>query len=250
MAGTGLPLRKKSNTPGAYQEAEADPGAYETELACSICAVNDFSWKREIIEEVEAAFSPERPNTYREAVEEKDRKRALQLHAWNTAIGAALYGPLQSLEITLRTAINCQLVNEFGISWYENMNGVLDKVALNRVANAQQELQRTGRSVSAPQIVAILPFVFWVSLTGRGGPRIDRSKSNYETMLWRPVLRQAFPYSKSLLRNDVYIMLNRLRNLRNRIAHHEPIFTRHLEKDYREILKLVGWTGYVQKWRN
>ena len=45
MAGTGLSLRKKSNTPGAYQVAEADPGAYETELACNICAVNDFSWK-------------------------------------------------------------------------------------------------------------------------------------------------------------------------------------------------------------
>ena len=237
----GLSLRKKSNTPVAYQEAEADPGAYETDMAFNKSAVKDFSRMCEILDAVEAALSPERLNTYRDAVEEKDRKLAMQLHAWNTAIGAALYGPLQSLEITLRNAINCQLISKFGVSWYENMNDVLDAGALDRIASAQQELLRARRNVSASQIVAKLPFGFWVSLTGRGGPRNDRSKSNYEMMLWRPALRLAFPYRDSLMRNDVYNSLNRLRDLRNRIAHHEPIFTRNLEKDHEEILNLVGW---------
>ena len=216
-------------------------GLTNTDMAYNKSAVKDFSRKCEILDPVEAALSPERLNTYRDAVEEKDRKLALQLHAWNTAIGAALYGPLQSLEITLRNAINCQLISKFGVLWYERMNGVLDTVALDRIARAREELQRAGCNVSASQIVAKLPFGFWVSLTGRGGPRNDRSKSNYEMMLWRPALRLAFPYCDSLSRNDVYKSLNRLRDLRNRIAHHEPVFTRNLEKEHEEILKLVGW---------
>lgn len=97
----GLSLRKKSNTPVAYQEAEADPGAYGTDMAFNKSAVKDFSRMCEIFD----------------AVEEKDRKLAMQLHARNTAIGAALYGPLQSLEITLRNTINCQLISKFGVSW-------------------------------------------------------------------------------------------------------------------------------------
>ena len=236
-----MSLRKKSNTPVAYQEAEADPGAYETDMAFNKSAVKDFSRKCEILDAVEAALSPERLNTYRDAVEKKDRKLALQLHAWNTAIGAALYGPLQSLEITLRNAMNCQLISKFGVSWYEHMNDVFDTGALSRIAKARKELEGAGRNVSASRIVAKLPFGFWVLLTGRGGPRYGRSKSNYEMMLWRPALRLAFPYCDSLSRNDVYKSLNRLRDLRNRIAHHEPIFTRNLEADHEEILKLVGW---------
>ncbi|WP_216644572.1 hypothetical protein [Candidatus Thiodictyon syntrophicum] len=31
------------------------------------------------------------------------------------------------------------------------------------------------------------------------------------------------------------------RTLRNRIAHHEPIFTRHLEADYRSLVNVTGW---------
>lgn len=73
------------------------------------------------------------------------------------------------------------------------MNDLLDAGALDRIASAQQELLRARHNVSASQIVAKLPFGFWVSLTGRGGPRNDRSKSNYEMMLWRPALRLASP---------------------------------------------------------
>ena len=241
FAGMGLSLSKKSNTPVAYHEAEADPGLTNTDMAYNKSAVKDFSRKCEILDAVEAALSPERLNTYRNAVEERDRKLALQLHAWNTAIGAALYGPLQSLEITLRNAINYQLISKFGVSWYENMDEVLDMGALGQIARAREELQRADREVSASQIVAKLPFGFWVTLTGRGGRRNGRSKSNYEMTLWRPALRLAFPYCDSLSRNDLYKSLKRLRDLRNRIAHHEPIFTRNLEADHEEILKLVGW---------
>jgi hypothetical protein len=39
-----------------------------------------------------------------------------------------------------------------------------------------------------------------------------------------------------------------VRVLRNRIAHHEPIFDRRLDVTYREILKLLGWLCPDSQW--
>ncbi len=36
-----------------------------------------------------------------------------------------------------------------------------------------------------------------------------------------------------------------IRKLRNRIAHHEPIFTRALVTDYRRIVAMIGWRSRV-----
>jgi hypothetical protein len=36
-------------------------------------------------------------------------------------------------------------------------------------------------------------------------------------------------------------LLDYLRTFRNRIAHHEPIFGRHLAADYTSILEVAGW---------
>ena len=87
--------------------------------------------------------------------------------------------------------------------------------------------------------MANLSFGFWVSLVGPGGKRGNNCEANYEKTLWRPALRQAFRYPKPLLRKEVHIRLDRLRNLRNRIAHHEPILARDLEKDHQDILELA-----------
>lgn len=58
--------------------------------------------------------------------------------------------------------------------------------------------------------------------------------------LWRPVLHKAFPHAK-LPRKDVHNPLDQLRLLRNRIAHHEPIFQRPLADDYQSILLILSW---------
>jgi hypothetical protein len=43
----------------------------------------------------------------------------------------------------------------------------------------------------------------------------------------------------AIRRQTIYNDLEQLRKLRNRIAHHEPIFTRQLVDDYQKILDLV-----------
>ena len=202
--------------------------------------VKSFSWTNGTLDALEAALSRERLRTYFDAAR-GDQEKALRLHAWNTAVSAGLYGPLQGLEVILRNAMHRRLADVYGPAWYDDPSPGLDKGAVDRVARARSELARAGRGDNAPSIVAALSFGFWVSLTGAGGRLSTGLKANYEMTLWRPVLRQAFPHCKILTRKQVHEPLNGLRVLRNRIAHHEPIFARDLTADHQCILDLAGW---------
>ena len=208
-------------------------------MADSRSGVTNLSAECDILEAVESALSHERLSVYLEEPE-NDRKSALRLHVWNTAVSAALYGPLQGLEITLRNAMNRELVKKHGRAWYDNMDDLLDKGALERIKTAKG-LKPADLNDNASQIVANLSFGFWVALAGRGGPRNDGYKANYDKMLWRPTLRWAFRNRDSLSRHEAYGSLNGLRNLRNRIAHHKPIFVLDLEKYHQNILELASW---------
>ena len=67
--------------------------------------------------------------------------------------------------------------------------------------------------------------------------------------LWRPALRRAFPHRMPLTRKQAHRPLNAPRQLRNRIAHHEPIFARPLLEDHQRILEVAGWISpAAQSW--
>lgn len=55
-------------------------------------------------------------------------------------------------------------------------------------------------------------------------------------------VRRAFPFRNILTRKQGHQRLNDLRNFRNRIAYHEPIFDRDdLGLDHDNILKVTAW---------
>ena len=103
--------------------------------------------------------------------------------------------------------------------------------------------QRAGHTATHPRVVATLPFGFWIALLGAGG-RIERAgpEADYEKTLWRPALRGAFPHHRApLTRRQAHEPLDALRALRNRIAHHAPVFARPLREDHDRILEVTGW---------
>lgn len=205
---------------------------------------------RDLLDGLEAAFSPERLSTYLQATE-GDRAQALRLYTWNTAICAAFYGPLQALEVALRNAMHRELATCYGQEWYDNPAAGLDRGARERIADARMTAQRAGHAATPSRLVATLPFGFWASLLGPGA-RIERAgpKADYEKTLWRPALRGAFPHHRApLTRRQAHKPLDALRALRNRCAHHEPVFARPLREDHDRILEVAGWISpHVRAW--
>lgn len=198
-----------------------------------------YHFNDEILDALETSLSPERMATYLKA-SAGDREKALRLYTWNTAISAAFYGPLQGLEVALRNAIHRQLSAVYGLAWYEVPACGLDAGALRCIGEAKQRVGQGGYALDPPHIVAELPFGFWVSLLGRGGKGQDGRKRNYDMTLWRRGLYKAFPNSRRS-RAATHQPLDYLRTFRNRIAHHEPIFGRHLQADYQSLLDVTGW---------
>lgn len=101
----------------------------------------------------------------------------------------------------------------------------------------RRDLQSARRLASTTgKVIPELKFVFWQKMfTGR-----------YDNRIWDRHLRCVMPnldptQSVAELRHAIYRDLERVRLLRNRIAHHEPIFTRNLEDDYQTILMLVRY---------
>lgn len=204
-------------------------------------SVKIFPFNDEILDALESSLSPERIATY-VCETGGDREKALRLYTWNTAISAAFYGPLQGLEVALRNSMHSQLSVPYGQDWYDNSASGLDAGAIRRIESARSKLSRNRYPTDPPHMIAELPFGFWVSLLGKGGRGAypDTKKKSYEMTLWRPALYKAFPHSRRN-RADTHRPLDYLRTFRNRIAHHEPIFNRHLEQDYRSMIEVAGW---------
>lgn len=156
-----------------------------------------------------------------------DRERALKLYAWNLDLGLAMMRDIAALEVALRNAYDSAIsANWDGARhWlidYEspflqtNMvvqrGNLLDQSYLVR-RDILQAVDRVGGVQAEPgKIIAELSFAFWTRLT----------ETRYEKQFWVPYLHRAFPEGTNRA-----VLHNRLRNirlLRNRIAHHEPIF--------------------------
>ena len=184
-------------------------------------------------------MSPERKATYI-AKANGDREQAVRLYTWNIAVSAAFYGPLQGLEVALRNAMHRELAKRYRADWYDDPVVDLDIGALARVSAARADLRRDGYSDDPPHMVAALSFGFWVALLGPGGKRRAGGKASYEMTIWRAAVCRAFPNAR-INRKTAHAPLDYLRTFRNRIAHHEPIFERHLAADYASVLQVAGW---------
>jgi len=68
--------------------------------------------------------------------------------------------------------------------------------------------------------------------------------AEYELILWKP-LRKAFPYleKSQRQRNNVSAPINKIRDFRNRVFHHEPISwnLERLTETHEKIIKVMGW---------
>jgi hypothetical protein len=192
---------------------------------------------KEEIAAIRAALSPARMGTYEAAagVTNSDDPRAIELYAWNAQVSAALLVPLNICEVVVRNAVSDALSALYGARWPWSV-GFERSLSVSPIGyNPRRDLQNV-RSYHATvgKVIPELKFVFWQKLfTGR-----------YDARLWNPHLARVFPNldktrTVQALRKGIYNDLEQVRELRNRIAHHEPILRRNLTDDLRRIHALV-----------
>jgi hypothetical protein len=173
-----------------------------------------------------------------------DPVKALELYLWNSFLSHSLYWPIQCLEIAARNSISAILTNRFGRDWHiaEKFRRQLSREDTEKLDEAigRQQRDRRARVPPIDAVVADLPFGFWTSmLTARYAV----------PLVWRQNLPIAFPHmppTSSL--HSVLRPMEDARILRNRIAHHEPIFDRRLDLSHNEILRVLGWICPTSSW--
>ncbi|MBO9878481.1 Abi family protein [Xanthomonas sp. D-99] len=162
-----------------------------------------------------------------------DRGQAIALYGLNTRLSESLYTPLQTLEVALRNRIHTVLAEAKGDEWYSDAAAVLLSAHQSeQISKAIDELGKAGKPVTPGGVVASLTFSFWTTMFNK----------DYET-LWQQTLHRIVDptASKGLKRKSFSGPLARIRVLRNRIAHHEPILNWNLSKHHNEILGLIEW---------
>ena len=165
-----------------------------------------------------------------------DEEAAIKLYQWNSLVSQSLYVYTQSWEICLRNKLNDFLCWKYSEAWpYDRLRAVRNLKSDNqrrlRETVTRQESSRGISPVPTSVIVADLSAGFWVSLLS----------SSYDVpYTWRYNLRRVFPHDTALDREAAWEICDNTLTLRNRIAHHEPIYDLPLESTYRELQRVVA----------
>lgn len=169
---------------------------------------------------------------------------ALSLYERNARLAEAFYRPLQALEVCLRNHMNLQLTGMYGSNWHINAGPPFSPQTLAKIDVAIDELGRGRRAATNPAVVAELNFGFWVMLLSRG----------YDATLWRTTFSPAFSQGgKRMARQTVHNRMDRIRDFRNRVFHHEPIYHLGPEQMHADIIQAIAWlcpTSAVWAWEH
>jgi len=186
---------------------------------------------------IRKALSPARFETFEiaSAANEGGGPSAVDLYGWNAQVAAALFMPLHICEVVLRNAIADALEQAYGSKWPWSQGFERSLRDPASEWSPRRELVGVRRRFRNPsQVIPELKFAFWQ----------DMMTQRHDRRLWDSGIHLVFPnldsrVSTSQLRHGIYLDIKTLRELRNRIAHHEPILKRDLMDDYQRMVRLV-----------
>ncbi len=226
---TGWPREQgpgQENCPGAATASAVSSGAYTSHATAS--ATGAPGRQLDYVE-LTRLLNADRLATYLRACH-GDPDEALRLYAWNVGVASAFWGSFNVLEVALRNTIHAELSLLAGQEDWWNAQIGLHQFEQHRVTDAIGAAQRAkGTAVVPGHVVAELSFGFWTGLLA----------NRYHQRLWVPALHSAFPHLVGP-RRELHRKQESLRKLRNRIAHHEPIFARSLTADHSQLLDILG----------
>ena len=209
------------------------------------------------LKKIEASISTSRLNTYVQLTNSnEDRAKLIYAYQWNKHVSSSIYPIIQCLEVSLRNAIhNAATKYHKTSSWFDFItreaghdlfindmkknplkNGQYYRKGVskgskkglktwtsyheNMLKNSKNKLSKEGKSQSADRIVAELTFGFWVDIFTKPYHNIKNER------LWPNLEADVFPNLSPSERNHskIYGKLKEIKNLRNRLSHHEPVW--------------------------
>ncbi|MFC7327598.1 hypothetical protein [Marinactinospora rubrisoli] len=168
-----------------------------------------------------------------------DRRDALAMYEWSTRMAATAFEDVGHLEVLLRNALDSCLRAHFdedgrGIPWF--LMPIPGGDFADQVQNVRERLREQGKE-TRDQIVAGLTFGFWSGFL----------RDPYQE-LWRPCLRRAFPNAPGR-REEVFAVLDGVRQFRNRIAHHDSMLGIDIPSESRRIFTAARYIDHdVADW--
>jgi hypothetical protein len=198
---------------------------------------------------IAACLSTTRLSTYATActpaANEDHTVAALRLYRWNTEISAAFMVPIHLCEVAIRNAAADALAALYGPRWPWSPGFAQALPNPSQSYSPVRDLAQVAASQpTTGKVIPELKFVFWEKLfTNRHNQR-----------LWTPHLHNTLPNIDTTkpinqATGDIRAKLGDVRLLRNRIAHHEPIFNRQHADELLTMRTLVGYrSSEMQLW--
>jgi abortive infection bacteriophage resistance protein len=190
--------------------------------------------------EVIKAFSPTRLSPYRN--NNSSDAETLAAYKKNVQLSMALYPILQQFEIVFRNQLEQILITDHGTHWYtaSSFINTLDSWAKNELQKTVSKLTKNNNTTHSGAVVSESTFGFWTALLG----------IHYNQTIWFLHSKTLFPYTPIRDIKKIRTDLKSIRNLRNHIAHHEPIWhDKDLFVKYQTIIQLLGWMNpHVTLW--
>ena len=180
-------------------------------------------------------------------VTKNNNQDAIKLYFWNTELSQSLYLSLQCWEIALRNKINNYLCTKFQRNWpYDRkLYNILDNWERKKLEETKDRQKHKRRdTLQTDHIVADLSLGFWIALLGKKYTQPFGWHTNMHVHL--------FTYGENLSPNFIRQKSAQLLILRNRVAHHEPIFHLNLPPQRAALGALMKSLcpithGYVEK---
>ena len=198
-------------------------------------------------------MTPARMSRYLTACGNNSRM-AMMLYRKNLQLSQEVFTVIGCFEVALRNAIDKHYTATHGADWLRDgaaTGGIFDNAQCRQTQKAITDALRTLSLYSHHKVIAELGFGFW---------RYLFSKQQFNVA--GKTLLKVFPLkpssTPSMQYNRVYVFnhLADINNLRNRIAHHEPICflpgqpvkdTGYVQQHYGQIQQLFRWMGIDEK---
>lgn len=190
---------------------------------------------------LERAFSKERLTKYRDAfigpIDPGGPPQGYGVYAWNSRVAAAFMHSVHIFEVVLRNAVCEALESQYGSDWpysvgfRRSLSSDQEEEVVAIAGEANLALQDR---ISTGKIIPELSFSFWGKMLHK----------RFKKRVWERRIFDVFPGLNAKVSVDDHLemlrdLVEHTRKFRNRIAHHEPIFSRNLVSDRGVLHKLV-----------